>query len=114
MVLGKRHERVEVSSQEEAGKGSVATNRKQEIIVTLAGRRVVMWYTRPTTTSTEMPLRRQQGPPKQWYPTTTLHSTTTLKTLTRILTSVKTSNLTWQGTLNFHMLYYVSYGKNIK
>jgi hypothetical protein len=37
---------------------------------------------------------RQYGPPKRWYPTTTLHGVTTQKTSIWIFTSVKTSNLT--------------------
>jgi hypothetical protein len=36
---------------------------------------------------------RQHGPPKRWYPTTTLHSVTSQKASTWILTVVKTSNV---------------------
>jgi len=35
---------------------------------------------------------RQHGPPKRWYPTTSLHGVTSQKTATRIFTAVKTSS----------------------
>jgi len=41
---------------------------------------------------------RQQGPPKSWYPITTLYGVTTRKTSVRLFTAVKTSNLKLHAT----------------
>jgi len=37
---------------------------------------------------------KQRGTLKNWYPTTTFHSTTTQKTIDSIFTAMETSNLT--------------------
>jgi len=57
----------------------------------------------PTFWRTLLPLgwrQTHQGPLKQWYYTTTLHSITTQKTCVWIFTAAKTSNLTQWGTIS--------------
>jgi hypothetical protein len=44
---------------------------------------------------------QQHGPPKRWYPTTTLHGVTTQKTANSNFTAVKTSNF----VCNDYILY---------
>jgi len=47
---------------------------------------------------------RQHGPPKRWYPDTTVHGITTQKTSTWIFIAVKISKLIW-ATITFLQLY---------
>jgi len=51
---------------------------------------------------------RQHGPLKHWYPTVTLYSVTTQRTLTWNITTVKASKLTWSWLFLAHSVCHLS------